>query len=313
MSPQFINQLIRGKVTLSPDTAILLASVLGAPADFWLRREADYRSALAQQEERLRLTEQIGWLSELPVSDMAKRGWIRRLKDKAELVAECLRFFGVSSVVTWRLHYEQPLGAFRASPSFTQQQGAVAAWLRRAELEATKLDVARFDGAAFKRELHSLRSLTLEPNPQVSVPQLVERCAVCGVAVVFVPAPTGCRASGATSWLGPGKAMLVLSLRHKTDDQLWFTFFHEGFHLVLHGRDMLFVEGLDGLDSAQELEANQAAADLLIPPKQASRLAACHRNRSWPMSSPTNGASHRVSLWAGCNMMGTGIMPWAAI
>ena len=42
--------------------------------------------------------------------------------------------------------------------------------------------------------------------------------------------------SGATRWLTPEKALIQLSLRHKSDDQLWFTFFHETGHVLLHGK-----------------------------------------------------------------------------
>ena len=30
-----------------------------------------------------------------------------------------------------------------------------------------------------------------------------------------------------TRWLTPAKALIQLSLRYRTDDHLWFTFFHE--------------------------------------------------------------------------------------
>lgn len=272
VSPKFVNQLVRGKVALTPATAVMLASVLDAPVEFWLRREANYRAALARQEEQACLAGQVGWLDELPVANLAKLKWIPRLRDRSEQVAACLRFFGVASVDAWRQRYEQPLAAFRATPRFPQQPGAVAAWLRQAERQAEALPVVRFNAPAFRQELTALRGLTTESNPQVFVPELVRRCAACGVAVVFVPAPTGCRACGATRVMGSNMALLVLSLRYKTNDQLWFTFFHEAFHLLLHGRSLI-LEGVENLDTAQEREANQAAANLLIPPTQAAKLA----------------------------------------
>ena len=41
--------------------------------------------------------------------------------------------------------------------------------------------------------------------------------------MVFVPALTGCRVSGATSWLSSDRVLIALSLRHKTNDHLWLT------------------------------------------------------------------------------------------
>jgi hypothetical protein len=70
--------------------------------------------------------------------------------------------------------------------------------------------------------------------------------------------------SGATRWLSPVKALLQLSLRYKTDDQLWFSFFHEAGHIVLHGKRDIFLEN-PGEDGEKENQANAFAAEMLIP------------------------------------------------
>jgi HTH-type transcriptional regulator/antitoxin HigA len=44
-----VNQLIRGKATISEDAALHLERVLGSTARFWLQREAEYREALARR------------------------------------------------------------------------------------------------------------------------------------------------------------------------------------------------------------------------------------------------------------------------
>jgi len=51
-----------------------------------------------------------------------------------------------------------------------------------------------------------------------------------------------------------------LSLRGKTDDQLWFTLFHEIGHVLLHDTRSLF---LAGSANRNEAEADQFAADAL--------------------------------------------------
>jgi Zn-dependent peptidase ImmA (M78 family) len=59
-----------------------------------------------------------------------------------------------------------------------------------------------------------------------------------------------------------------LSLRGKTDDHLWFTFFHEAGHVLKHGKRAVFVEDGDEKAAARdprEAEANAFACDLLIP------------------------------------------------
>ena len=105
-------------------------------------------------------------------------------------------------------------------------------------------------------------------------------CAAAGVAVTFVPELPKLRLWGATRWLTPDKALVQLSLRYKTDDHVWFTFFHEAGHVLLHGKRTVFVEntpvgvrptqdtqtGTPQGSEEEEAQANKFAADFLIPP-----------------------------------------------
>jgi Zn-dependent peptidase ImmA (M78 family) len=121
-------------------------------------------------------------------------------------------------------------------------------------------------------------------DPTKFLPQLRERCAVVGVAVVALRAPMGCRASGAARFVTRDRALLLLSFRHLIDDQLWFTFFHEAGHLLLHDRTQVFVDEEPGTDKAEaedlyslrEREANAFAMNALIPPEVRPRLRTLH-------------------------------------
>ena len=263
--------LINGKAPITEDTALRLERVLGSSARFWLMREAQYRERLARQGELKRLEADAGWLKQLPLADMVKFGWIKKYSSKGHQVAECLRFFGVSSVDAWRKRYSDPLAAFKASNAFAKDGVAVSAWLRQGERVASQIVCDGFDKARFKQVLTDLRALTNETDPSKFVPQLQEACARAGVAVVIEPAPKGCPVSGATRWLAPDKALLMLSLRYKTNDHLWFAFFHEAGHILLHGKKMMFLE-TKGLDDEHEQQADEFASNLLIPSHYAKRL-----------------------------------------
>ncbi len=267
-----INDLVKGRASITADTAFRLEAVFGQTAAFWLTREAQYREAVERRQARTALSGDVSWLKELPLAQMVKLGWVRRMRSKEEQVEECLSFFRVASVEVWRRHYGAPLAAFRASPKFEKKVGAVAAWLREGERQATELKCAPWDKEVFRSTLSELRALTNEPEASVFVPRLVEACAAGGVAAVLVPAPTGCPASGATRWLSPEKAMLILSLRHKSNDHLWFTFFHEAAHILLHSKKAQFVDLEQGLRGEYEDEADRFAADWLVPASDAQRL-----------------------------------------
>ena len=45
---------------------------------------------------------------------------------------------------------------------------------------------------------------------------------------------------------------------------LWFTFFHEAGHILLHGKKELFIEGANGMDDENEAQANAFAEQELL-------------------------------------------------
>lgn len=272
LTRKHINDLVKGRASITADTASRLDKVLGGSAQFWLTREAQYRALLERHRDLETLSRQADWLGELPLAWAIKQGWLRRFKHRGEQVQECLRYFGVATIDAWRETYTAPLTAFRASEDARMSLGAVAIWLRQVEREAERIQCRPFDKQAFKAALPRLRELTAEASPRVFVPEVKQICAECGVAVVLVPAPRGCPVHGATRWLGTDRAVLALTLRYKTNDLLWFTFFHEAAHILKHGKKLLVIEGIDGLDAELEREADRFAADLLIPPKQAPSL-----------------------------------------
>ena len=266
-----INELLHGRAPVNADTALCLESVLGSTASFWLARESQFREALARRESERIFEKDSGWLKGLPLKDMIARGWVEKRSTTGAQVAACLRFFGVADTNSWATRYGEPVAAFRTSRTLISKAGSVAAWLRQGEVEAGARRCAAWNPTGFRDALPELRVLTQERDPSAFLPRLVALCAPHGVAVCLVRAPIGCRASGATKFVSPDKALLLLSCRHLADDHFWFSFFHEAGHLLRHGKKALFIEGV-GVTSAQEDEADVFARDVLIPPAEAPRL-----------------------------------------
>jgi HTH-type transcriptional regulator/antitoxin HigA len=268
VTPKFINELVAGKASITPTTALALERALDVPAYFWLARDARYQEYKARTEADSELEADFGWIKELPFGDMCRFRWVTEQKSRAATVAEVLRFFGVSSVGAWREQYVEQIvatAAYRMSPKDTAHAGAVATWLRVGELHAARSQCEPFNRQLFLEALNESRQLTLIADPGQFIPRLESLFAKCGVVVVFVRAPKGCPVSGAVRWISPHKALVQLSLRYKTNDTLWFTFFHECGHIALHGKKMLFLEE-DKITNAEEQEADRFAADRLISP-----------------------------------------------
>lgn len=263
-TPKTVGEIIKHGAPVTPSTAMELEKVLGIPSSFWNNRERRYRESLARQEERKRLEKRVGWLKSFPVREMVKAGWIKAHKDKAEQLKELLRYFGVASPEQWKKIWFSPGAAYRKSKVFAGKPEASSVWLRKGELQAQEIKTKPFDKEAFRSLLQDIRALT-QTAPEQFQEQAVNLCAEVGVAVVFTPPIKGAPVYGATRWLTPEKALIQLSLRGKFEDLLWFTFFHEAGHILLHGKKEIFIEEKDSKDE-REQKADRFARDLLIPP-----------------------------------------------
>ncbi len=262
-TPKHVGDIIKHGAPITPTTAMVLEKVLGTPASFWNNRERRYRESLAWKDERKRLQKEIGWLSGFPISAMIKAGWIKKIKDKTEQVDELLRFFGVATSMQWRKIWMEPSTAYRKSRAFVAKPEACSVWLRKGELQAAEAECTPFDRKKFLEALEVIRSLT-RTGPERFEKETVRLCSAAGVAVIFTPPIKGAPVYGATRWITPGKALVQLSLRGKFEDLLWFTFFHEAGHILLHGKKEIFIEGTDSRNE-KEAEADRFAANFLIP------------------------------------------------
>ncbi len=266
LTPKHIIALAKAKSAITPETAIKLERALGMPAEYWLNLESQYQEVIARLNEEEKLNRDLGWLKRIPVTQMAKLGWLEKHRDPRTQLIEVLRFFGIASVDQWDDMWPNLNVAYRQHNHHEVFPEAVSAWLRRGEIEAAQIFCDAYDRNNFRRALDEARTLTTA-GPEHFVPKIKELFASAGVAVVFVPALPKTGVSGATRWLNSSKAVIQLSLRYKTDDHLWFTLFHEAGHILLHGKKDLFLEGANGLDELKEKEANEFAEHELIPKK----------------------------------------------
>ena len=259
---QVVNEIIHGKKAITDNTALALEKVLGIPAAFWVNLEQNYRMTRARLQERDRLQAEEGWLKELPAKEMQRRGWIAAGRTTHEKMRALLQFFGVANVAAYRKTTEV-LG-FRISDNPKLSPGALAAWLRKGELEAQMIETRPFDSALLMDAARAARTMTEQP-PQAFAPRLTALFANAGVAFVVVHELPKTGANGVARWLTGQKALIQLNLRYKWQDIFWFTLFHEVCHVLRHGNQKIIVDGIDK-NGPLEDEANQWAADFLVPP-----------------------------------------------
>lgn len=272
-----LDAFLDGEIPLTIRLAERLVSAVGGSIEFWMTRDSQYRT----DQSRVAAD---AWAQQMPIKDMTTFGWIPHgVDDWVEQIEVCLRFFNVPDLDDWETdHAVQVTRArFRNSPTIETNEFAVAAWLRQCDIALSRIPCRSWDKDAFAALLPRLLPLTRERDPRRFTVALEAQCADVGVAVGVVRAPRGCPVSGAAMKLSNGQPSIALSGRHLADDHLWFTFFHEAAHLLLHGIDQLYLDEIERDVSAtpgQEAEADEFAGRMLVPAEYEERLALAKRS-----------------------------------
>ena len=265
-SAKLISEIIAGKAPVEPKTALQFEKVLGLDASIWLGIEARYQLHKARKIEAQETKRGATWIKAFPVKELVNREILDKSASDAEARSKLLAFFGVGSVNAWHAKYERMSVAYRHSPSFQSDKTALATWLRLGELEAELQKCANYNGARLKRALKEIRGLTQTPV-EPAMERARQLCNEAGVALVLVKPLRKTALSGAAWWLTPRKAVIELSIRHKTDDHLWFSLFHEAAHVLLHSKKRVFIDWTKANEENADIEseANQWASNFLIP------------------------------------------------
>lgn len=266
-----INEIIQGKACITPETAHQLELVLGVPASFWLARETKYRAWLAQQTEDARIDQDLEFLNELPIKEMTDHGWIENSTCKRELAKNTLSYF---SVVNSKKIPQVEERAFHHYEAYASNPWALAAWLRKGELETKKQLLPKYSKSKFLKSLAQIKKLTLQ-EPESSIFKLQEYCAEAGVTVIFLQALPGTTVNSATRWINSSRPLIQITLKEQSNDTFWLSFFHAAGHIVKeHAKKETFLETqLQNTLAPLEAAANQFALDFLIPPTELKILA----------------------------------------
>jgi len=271
LTVQSLSRIFKGEQPISYETANRLELVTDMPASFWNNLEANYREQLTKLQEHGQLADDLEWLKEIPVAELIKRGVIEPLKDRVELLRAVLGFFGVSSVMAWHNLWENPEFAARRSSCFETLPRPTATWLRLGELEALQISTNPYDRKKFFDALLKIKTLTCD-EPGDFLPRIKVLCAEAGVMVSLIPEMRKVPWNGASKWLNKDKAMIILSLRGKSEDKFWFSFFHEAGHILKGSKLKLYINDENCKDEDEHI-ADEFAANILIPKKLNDEIA----------------------------------------
>ena len=137
-------------------------------------------------------------------------------------------------------------------------------------------------------------------------------CNPAGVAFVIVPSLPKTALSGAARWLNPRRALIQQSVRHLANDHFWFTFFHEAAHILLHSKKDVFVDETDGEGTELEREANDWAANLLVPRREWDSFVATNPASAAAVAQFAEKQGIAPGIVVGM-LQHVGIVPWSSL
>jgi len=272
LTAKTISEVCNRKAGITPVTALALEKAFQRPASFWLSLQRQFDEAQARAHVFAKAASWSEWAKHFPLREMRKLNF--SLPQGTSETDALLNFFGVASPDSWTSVWNAASVNYRQTREFDVHEEAVSAWVRETELVARDLEVAAYSEDRLRAALGSLRHLTRLRSDEIMEP-VQNICASCGVAVVWVPELKSTRISGCARWLTDKKALIGLTLRYKTDDQLWFTFFHEIGHILLHKGKRPFVIDNAAEDMSDrvidpemlqfEAEADRFSSETLVP------------------------------------------------
>ena len=262
LTEKHINQIINSKSPITPDTAILLQNALGISMTFWNNLQKNYDETLARLEAEQRIEEELSLLGLFKncYKELVEKKILVGVSTQIEKYTQLINYFGVSSLL--RIEKTEAI-AYRKSTYKDIDVPTLSAWLRYGIKEISNTQLPEYDEKKLKQSIWELRSVISKTSDNEE--KIKSILYECGVGVVFSPYLSRTYVNGATRWVWKNP-LVQISKRQNSHDVMCFTFFHELWHVLLHGKKDQFIEfeNADYENGPQEKEANDFASEILI-------------------------------------------------
>lgn len=261
ISLKTVNQIIKGKQSLSIETARLLSKAFGQSPQYWLNIDMNYRARLQGESQKESETAIKSMLFKyMPIREMIQKGWLRDYENLEELVEQVKEFWEIKKLDLSFLD-ETRLHCFRHSPAFPQYSPQyryyAQTWLQMARKCARNYRVSSYKPEELKRLIRRTPEFTCQPN---GIPEFIRQLNKRGVKFFVLTHLTKTYIDGA-AFFDNGNPVIVYTQRYDRIDHFWFTIAHEIAHILFdfQSTKYIFIDGLQELTSIREKNANLRA------------------------------------------------------
>jgi len=267
VTPKHVNTIIKGAARITPEFAHSLGIIFDYPAEMWLNFQSAYDIGILERKKEKELEKDAEFLSEFDYNDLVKAKYVPSAKRISEKINHLLRFFKVANINACRKQWFTESASFRMVGVRAVKRGNIAAWIRFGQIAANETvnEYPRYDKNKFIKALDVIKELTVNDDFQG---EMIELCKNAGVILLFIKELPKTAISGAAYWVNSERTPCIqISLRFKSNDHFWFTFFHEAYHILEHHEKTMFVDINNGEKDNIERTADTYSADKLIAPQ----------------------------------------------
>ena len=263
---RLVNELIKGKRSITPETARGLAQAFGTSAELWMNLESAYQlSRVASPDDAVQRRSRL--YDKAPIKEMVRRGWLASSSSIEAMEQQVIAFYGLKSLDAT----PQLAVAARAKMAGPRWTSAQIAWFHRARQVAKAVHVAPYSAKRLNEIAQQLQALLLSPEDIRNAARVL---ADGGIRLVVVEDLPGTKIDGACLWLDKSSPVVALSLRYDRIDSVWFTLWHELGHVSKGPADtsldvdLIGGRGADDARPENEQAADRYACEHLVPTAQ---------------------------------------------
>lgn len=276
--PTFLNEILKGKRSITADFAILLEKSLEISADYWMRFQSQYDIDKARLKEKnvrkIELIETWNIIKEyVPITQLKKLGYlIGTLEEDILKIKNIYKVETIDKLVNTVAEH-RTLSFYRKSEKLQINQVNMLAWSKIAEFESDKITVTDFEASKIEHLKSALQKIFFENSDvKFKTKKLLENF---GIKLVYLDKFDKTPIDGFSFWSG-NNPTIALSVRHKRIDNYAFTILHEIGHIEMHlkeNKERHFVDIIGSKDKdAFELQADEYAQKSLISVSQWNEL-----------------------------------------
>ncbi len=271
-SPKHLNEIIKGKKSITPEMAKKLQLITKLSFTFWMNLQNNFDEFEENQKLAKLITDNKSVIDLYPIRDMIKKKLIPECKTVIEKGMALLSYFNLTSFDDLR---NPNIPSYQPKHSKSQPNTySIYTWLTEAHKKSDSFGAISYSRRKLKENYLLFKSFSKITEPKDFFPKIQQELLKCGVILVFVPELINSNIFGAVLLNKKKSVVIALSLRLKSNDHLWFSLFHEIGHLLLHYDDLQlksdnsFLDYDGNSDIQMEVEANNFAANALINPER---------------------------------------------